>query len=159
MIPYSVFTVGNAMKLDEAPKAYAKHQVRDVLSTEVLCRKVAEHSAYSRGAVMGLLIELSEVLTEELLNGNRVKFGELGTFGVSLHCEPADREKDFTKSNIKSVDVTFTPSEVLLENLSYAEFIKVESRVKQRAAMKANKAGESLSLAEMLRDARITPGE
>ena len=160
MIPYSVYTAGNAMKPDEEPKVYATHQVREVLGTEYICRKIANRTGvYSRGTVLGLLCELAEVLADELLNGNRVKLGDLGTFGVSLHCTPADSYNNFSKRNIKSVDVNFTPSEMLLRSLSNAEFIQVQSRVKQRAAMKAVKAGESLSLSEMLRDARITPGE
>lgn len=160
MIPYSVYTAGNAMKPDEAPKAYAKHQVREVHSTDYICRKIAERTGvYSRGTVRGLLCELAEVLADELLNGNRVKLGDLGTFGVSLHCKPADSLNNFSKRNITSVNITFTPGEDLQRSLSRAEFVKVESRVKQRAAMKANKVGESLSLAEILRDARITPGE
>ena len=140
MIQYSVFTSGKSIKPDEAPKAYATYQSREVMSTDALCRKIAKHSGiYSRGTVLGLLCELREVLTEELLNGNRVKFGELGTFGVSLHCKPASSIDKFTKRNITSVDVTFSPSDPLLDSLGNAEFVQVQTRDKQRAALKASK--------------------
>ena len=41
MIEYSVFMLNNINKPDEAPKAYAKNQVREVWSLDKFCKHIA----------------------------------------------------------------------------------------------------------------------
>ena len=80
---------------------------------------------------------------ELLLNGNKVKFGELGTFGISLQSEPADSLAEFSAKNIKEVNIVFAPGEDFENLRSKAEFKLVSSRAVQAAALKAIKEGES----------------
>ena len=144
MINYSVFTWKNPMIDDAEEKAYAKNQVVKVLSFDEFVKHIASHNGvFSRGTVKGVVSDTCSCLVEQLLAGNKVQFGELGSFGVSLQCEPADSLAEFSAKNIKEVNIVFTPGEDFENLRSKAEFKLVSSRAVQAAALKAIKEGES----------------
>ena len=144
MINYSVFMQMNALKPDQPEKAYARAQVNEVMTFEKFVRHIADHNGvFSRGTVKGVVSDMCVCLVEQLLNGNKVQLGELGTFGISLTCEGAETLQKFTADNIIGVNILFTPG-VDFENLrSRAEFAPVSSRAAQLATYKAERAGES----------------
>lgn len=79
MIEYSVYMMGNPIKPAEAPKAYAKNQVREIWDLSKFCKHIASHnSGYSRGMVKAILSDMCDCLVEQLLNGNKIKLGEFG---------------------------------------------------------------------------------
>ena len=123
-------------------KAYARNQVSEVWSLEKFSKHIASHNGvYSRGTVKGVLADMCECLVEQLLNGNRIQLGELGTFGVSISCEGAESIEKFTSKNIKAVNILFMPGEDFENLVNKAEFNCVASRVAQEAVLKAEKAG------------------
>ena len=123
MIDYSVYMMTPAYSKDETPKAYAKNQVSEIWSLEKFAKHISDHNGgYSRGTVKGVISDMCECLVEQLLNGNKVQLGELGTFGISISCEGAESIEKFTSKNIKEVNILFTPG-VDFENLiNRAEF-------------------------------------
>ena len=80
---------------------------------------------------------------EQLLNGNKIKFGELGIFSLSLKSEGAENIKKFTSDNITDVNILFTPGEDFENLRSRATFNPVSSRAAQQATYKAERAGET----------------
>ena len=144
MINYSVYMMGNPMKKEEAPKAYAKNQVTEIWSLEKFSKHIADHNGvYSRGTVKGVISDMCECLVEQLLNGNKIQLGELGTFGVSLSSEGAESIDKFTSRNIKAVNILFSPGDEFENLVGRAEFNLVSSRVAQAATLKAERAGET----------------
>ncbi len=129
---------------DPTPKAYAKNQVSEIWTLEKFSKHIADHNGvYSRGTVKGVISDMCECLVEQMLNGNKVQLGELGTFGISISSVGAESIDKFTSKNIKSVNILFTPG-ADFENLrSKAEFVPVASRAAQTATLKAEKAGET----------------
>lgn len=144
MIDYSVYMMTPTYSKDETPKAYAKNQVSEIWTLDKFAKHISDHNGvYSRGTVKGVISDMCECLVEQLLNGNKIQLGELGTFGISLSCEGAESIEKFTAKNIKEVNILFTPG-VDLENLiGRAEFNPVASRAAQQATLKAEKAGET----------------
>lgn len=144
MIEYSVYMMGNPIKPEEAPKAYAKNQVREIWDLNKFCKHIASHnSGYSRGMVKAILSDMCDCLVEQLLNGNKIKLGEFGVFSISMNCEGAESLEKFTEENIKAVNIKFNPG-VDFENLvGQAEFKLVASRAGQAALLKAEKANET----------------
>ena len=84
MINYSVCLLQNQMKKDEAPKAYARAQVKEVMTFRQFVDHIAEHGGHKRGQVKGVLSDTCSCLVEELLEGKKVLLDELGDFWVSL---------------------------------------------------------------------------
>lgn len=132
-------TVENAVE-----KAYAKNQVSEIWTLEKFAKHISDHNGvYSRGTVKGVISDMCECLVEQMLNGNKIQLGELGTFGISISSVGAESIEKFSSRNIKSVNILFSPG-VDFENLiSRAEFNLVASRTAQAATLKAEKAGET----------------
>lgn len=143
MINYSTFMWKSPLDENAVEKAYAKNQVSKVMTFDEFVKHIADHNGvFTRGTVKGVVSDTCSCLVEQLLNGNKIQFGELGIFGISITCEPAETLKKFTADNIKEVNILFTPG-VDFENLrSRAEFVPVASRAAQAATLKAEKAGE-----------------
>ena len=132
-------TVENAVE-----KAYAKNQVSEIWMLEKFAKHISDHNGvYSRGTVKGVISDMCECLVEQLLNGNKIQLGELGTFGISISSVGADSIEKFTARNIKAVNILFAPGVDFENLLGRAEFNLVASRTAQAATLKAEKAGET----------------
>ncbi len=141
MIDYSVYLLPNPAKQDEPAKAYGANQVREVWSLEKFSKHIADHNGvYSRGTVKGVISDMCECLVEQLLNGNKIKLGELGNFSISLKTEGAESKEKFTSTNITAVNIVFTPGDDFENLVDRAEFNQVASRKAQAAVLKAVKA-------------------
>ena len=149
----------NYLKPKEPAKAYAKNQVNEIWSIGKFAKHIADHNGvYSRGTVKGVLSDMCECLVEQLLNGNKIQLGELGTFGISISSEPADSLDKFTAKNIKAVNILFTPGEDFENLVSRAEFNLVASRIAQAAILKAEKKGDSTIDLETVKKKPTTGG-
>ena len=152
MIDYSVSLHANPANKEEAPKAYAHLQVRQVLTLTDFSNHISDHNGvFSRGTVKGVISDMCECLVEQLLNGNKIQLGELGTFGLSISSKGAPSKEEFSASNIKSLNVTFTPGSDFDNLLDRATFNCVASRdaqAKTLAAQKANQTTVDLSKGE-----------
>ena len=144
MIDYSVYMMAPTYSKDETPKAYAKNQVSEIWSLEKFAKHISDHNGvYSRGMVKGVISDMCECLVEQLLNGNKIQLGELGTFGISISSEGAESIEKFTAKNIKAVNILFSPGADFENLIGRAEFNPVASRIAQKATLKAEKAGEA----------------
>ena len=99
-------------------------------------------------------------LVEQLLNGYKVQFGELGIFSISITCEPAATLKDFSSDNIKAVNILFNPGIDFEDLRSKAEFNLVTSRAIQAASLKAVKENkDTVDLAALKKGDSESPDE
>src|SRR5574344_92573 len=105
MIKYSVYMLSNQMNKDEAPKAYAKAQVKQVMSFRQFVDHIAEHGGHKRGQVKGVLSDMCSCLVEQLLEGKKILLDELGDFWLSLSSTGADSCDAFTAKNITGVNI------------------------------------------------------
>jgi len=144
MIDYSIFLWKSPLKEDAVEMAYAKNQVRKVLTFDDFVKHISDHNGvFTRGTVKGVVSDTCSCLVEQLLMGNKVQFGELGIFSISITCEPAATLKEFSEDNIKEVNILFNPGEDFENLRSKAEFNLVASRAVQAATIKAVKANET----------------
>ena len=139
MINYSVFLLPNQMNKDEAPKAYAKAQVKEVMTFRQFVDHIADHGGHKRGQVKGVLSDTCSCLVEQLLEGKKVLLDELGDFWISITSMGAESCEAFTSKNITGVNIIFTPGDDFQNLIGRAEFNLVASRVAQAATLKAEK--------------------
>ena len=125
---------------DKAPEmAYAKNQVTKVMSFDEFVKHISDHNGvFTRGTVKGVVSDTCSCLVEQLLNGNKVQFGELGIFSISITCDPAPSLKEFTADNIKVFNL-------------------VASRAVQNASIKALKEGADVVNLAALRSSSSNP--
>ena len=105
-------------------KSYGKWYGR-VVSTKTmtyqeLCKHMSEHnSVYGEDVCLGVANKLQNCMLEQLLEGKKVQFGELGTFYLSVKSSGANKETDFNLGvNIQGLYLCFAPSRTDVNNLS-----------------------------------------
>ena len=127
------------MKKDEEPKAYARAQVKEVMTFRQFVDHIAEHGGHKRGQVKGVLSDMCTCLVEQLLEGKKILLDELGDFWISLTCIGSESIETFTSKNITGVNIVFTPGVDFQNLINKAEFNLVASRIAQSATLKAEK--------------------
>lgn len=101
-------------------KFYGRVVATKTMSYQELCKHMSEHnSVYGEDVCSGVAIKLENCILEQLLEGKKVQFGELGTFYLAAKSEGAETEEKFTvASNIKGLYLRFAPSRMDVNDLS-----------------------------------------
>ena len=125
--------------------AYGKWYGRVVntktMSYQELCKHMSEHnSVYGEDVCLGVANKLQNCILEQLLEGKKVQFGELGTFYLSVKSTGTALEEDFNLGiNIQGLFLCFSPSRTDVNNLSSkmlkkkATFMNVKDLVESKA--------------------------
>ena len=85
-----------------------------------LCRHMSEHnSVYGEDVCLGVANKLQSCILEQLLEGKKVQFGDLGTFYLSVKSAGATTEDGYNLgSDIKGLYLCFAPSRRDVNDLS-----------------------------------------
>lgn len=140
-VKYSLAKLNVKLNGKSYEKVYAHAQVNETTSLKTFSQLIASQTTVSRADVSAVLISSVENLVMELQRGNQVEFGELGKFRLQLMSDGTETAEKFTSDNIKGIRIQFVPGEDLSDMFSKMEFTPVASRLVQKAALKAEKAG------------------
>ncbi len=134
---------------------FATAQYTEVMSIEKFARHIADHgTSYSRADIMAILYMAVDCMREQLLEGKKIRLGELGDFSLSLSSKGAETAEKFSSQNIQRVAVCWEPGSEFRNLLADAEFNLVATRSAQAAVLKAIKEGKT----NVDISAPITPG-
>ena len=134
-----------ALVATERQNAYAIAQYADVMTIEKFAKHISTHGCvYSRADISAILYMAVDCIREQLLEGKKIRLGDLGDFSVSLTSKGAETAKAFTAQNITGVNVVWDCGQEFKNLLADAEFNLVASRSAQAAVLKAVKAGETV---------------
>ena len=119
----------------EKKNAFAVSQYSDVMTIEKFAKHISSHgSVYSRADISAILYMTVDCMREQLLEGKKIRLGDLGDFSILLSSKGAEDADKFTAQNITDVKVQWEPG---------AEFNLVASRSAQAAVIKAIKEGKA----------------
>lgn len=91
-------------------KWYARAVVDEVVGTGSLAELIQRNCSVKRSDVMAVLIELSEVMRDQLLAGNRVKIDGIGSFKASFSSLPADTPAGWSAAtHVTGTRIIFIP--------------------------------------------------
>ena len=128
----------------EKQNAFAISQYTDVITIEKFAKHITSHgSVYSRADISAILYMAVDCMREMLLEGKKIRLGDLGDFSVLLSSKGAESADKFTAQNINQVKVQWEPGKEFKNLLDDAEFNLVASRSAQAAVLKAIKDGKS----------------
>ncbi len=101
-------------------KWYGRVVNTKTMSYTELCKHMSEHnSVYGEDVCLGVANKLQNCMLEQLLEGKKVQFGELGVFYLSVKSTGANKEEDFNLgTNINGLFLCFAPSRTDVNNLS-----------------------------------------
>ena len=129
--------VSNPNEENSPMLVYANAQYQEVINMEKLAAHISSHgSPFSKGTVQGLLTDCVSCIRENLLAGNKVTLGDLGSFYITLSSKGAESTEKFTVGLITKANVRWTPSNEFQSLLNEAEFRYVPTREKQAEARK-----------------------
>ena len=149
MINYSIAIMGTKPGTKKADitetKAYGVAQVKDRISLSDFAKHIHDHGCvYSKGDIVSILTTAVSCLRELMLEGKRVKLGDLGDFQPRLQTEGAVTTEDFSAKNIKAVNVSWTPGKPFVNLLHDAKFNLVPSRKAQEDAIEVIRNTETI---------------
>jgi predicted histone-like DNA-binding protein len=127
-------------------KWYGRVVSTKTMSYQELCKHMSEHnSVYGEDVCLGVANKLQYCILEQLLEGKKVQFGELGTFYLSVKSTGANKEEDFNLgTNINGLFLCFSPSRTDVNNLSSkmlkkkAAFMNVKDLVEPKSKTPEN---------------------
>jgi len=129
--------------------AYGKHYGKVVATKTMtyaeLCKHMSEHnSVYGEDVCSGVAIKLTNCILEQLLEGKKVQFGDLGTFYLAAKTTGAASEDEFTVGqNIKGLYLRFAPSRQDVNDLSSKTLKKRASFMNVKELIDANASTSS----------------
>ena len=149
MINYSIVIMSTApgTKKEDITetKAYGSAQLHEILSIDQFAKHIADHGCtYDRADITAVLTKAVDCLREQMLLGNKVNLGELGSFHVELNTEGAKTADAFTAANIKEVNIRWTPGKNLRNLRDEATFQLVPTRAAQKGAVEVVKNQDTI---------------
>ena len=133
-----------ALVASEVQNAFAVAQYTDVMTIEKFARHIASHGCvYSRADISAILSLAVDCMREQLLEGKKIRLGDLGDFSVSISSKGAETADKFSAQNITGVNVVWDCGQEFKNLIADAEFNLVASRSAQAAVLKAIKAGQT----------------
>ena len=134
-----------ALVKTEVQHAFAVAQYADVMTIEKFARHIATHGCvYSRADISAILYLAVDCMREMLLEGRKIRLGDLGDFSVSLSSTGAEIADKFSAANITAVNVVWDCGKEFKNLVKDAEFNLVASRAAQAALLKAIKSGSTV---------------
>ena len=128
----------------EKKNAFAVSQYSDVMTIEKFAKHISSHgSVYSRADISAILYMTVDCMREQLLEGKKIRLGDLGDFSILLSSKGAEDADKFSAQNITDVKVQWEPGAEFKNLLADAEFNLVASRSAQAAVIKAIKEGKA----------------
>ena len=132
-----------ALVKTEKQNAFAIAQYTGVMNIDKFARHISSHgSVYSRADIAAILYLTVDCMREQLLEGKKIRLGDLGDFSVSLSSKGVEDPNAFNAQNITGVKVIWEPGAEFKSLRDDAEFNLVASRDAQAAVIKAIKRGK-----------------
>ena len=129
----------------EKQNAFAVAQYAEVMNIEKFARHIASHGCvYSRADISAILYMAVDCMREMLLDGKKIRLGDLGDFSINLSSKGAETADKFSAQNITAAKVVWDPGAEFKNLMKEAEFNLVASRQAQAAVLKAVRAGETM---------------
>ena len=125
-VKYVLIERGNPLKKDQQKKWYATAKSSGELTFRKLSKEISEGSTtVSDTDVLAVLNDLTKILKRHLENGEIVRFGDFGSFQITVSSEGAEKKEKFNHSLIKGAKVIFRPGIDLKEMKNNLKFEKM----------------------------------
>jgi len=144
-------TQNNNEKTAAFGKWYGRVVSTKTMTYQELCKHMSEHnSVYGEDVCLGVANKLQNCMLEQLLEGKKVQFGELGTFYLSVKSTGSQKESDFNLgANIQGLYLCFAPSRTDVNNLSSkmlkkkAAFMNIKDLIESKAKTSTSESTEA----------------
>ena len=127
-VKYSVIPRINPRDRESEPKFYAQARMSGEVSLREMCDRIQQSCTVTKADVHAVLVAMEDVFVDALKGGEIIRFGDLGTFRVSLSSKGSLTEKEYTSSLITKSRIIFRPGSVLSDALTNLSFSKLTEK-------------------------------
>jgi len=124
-ILFNVVSRKNLQDPTAAPKFYITLVSRMKKDLEQLCDRISQNSTLSKGEIKNVVESLVEEISYQLMEGNSVELGKLGTLRLTAHSDGADEMDKATSSLVKDVKIRYRAGSDLANKVKSIKFEKV----------------------------------
>ena len=145
MVNYSIVMRSNPMDVDAAKKAYASAQYAEVMDINRFAEHIASHGCvYKRADIVAILTMAVDCMREQLLAGQRIQMGDLGTFSIHINSMGAESLETYNPAiHVEDLNVRWKAGTRFLSLLKDSVFNLVPTRKAAKLVVKALKAGKN----------------
>jgi predicted histone-like DNA-binding protein len=123
-VKFNVTQRANPLKPTALKKYYASTISAGEISLKQLSKRISSMSTVNSGDILAVLDLLNQVMIEELGDGNIVRFGDFGSFQISISAEGQDAADKVTAASIKGSKINFRPGKDLKNMLATVSYEK-----------------------------------
>lgn len=123
-IKYRLVQKFNPAKPTEPKKYYANVVTRGDVSARSLAKEITEICTISPPDVIAVIEAFLQVVPRHLAQGEIVRFGDFGSFRLSISSEGAELAEDFNANFLRDVRINFRPGQILESAMSGIRFEK-----------------------------------
>ena len=127
-VKFNIVERKNILNKEAAPKFYASAKADGEVTLKSISKEIAGSSTtVSDTDVLAVLNEFTKIMQTHLADGKIVKFGDFGSFQVTLTSDGAETAEKFNSSLIKGNKIQFRPGADLrdtLKTLKYEKYSK-----------------------------------
>ncbi len=103
-------------------KYYVSTQSAGEVTLETLSEAISEKCTLTEPDVLAVLSALTNEMKTHLMNGKIVRFGNFGSFQLSLNSTGVDTLTESSKLQVKSVKVRFRPGSKIQDSLKLLKY-------------------------------------
>ncbi len=124
-VKYTLSEKGNPGKPEAPKKWYASAKSAGEVTLKAISKEIAQRSTVNAADTLAVLESLTQLLSDHLSEGRIVRFGDFGSFQVSVRSEGIEKAEKFHASLIKGSKILFRPGVDLKEMLNNLKFEKM----------------------------------
>ena len=138
---YDFYKNPNNKSVDKKTSYHARIVTNRTVSSEELATKIHARCSMTTADVKGVLSSLSDVIIQELKDGNRVYIEGLGYLQLTLSCPSIQKENEINAQSIQIKSVAFRPENKLKEQLKdiHLKRAEVKSHSKEYSVEETDK--------------------
>ena len=118
---------------------YACSRRGNVIDFDGLAEIITEISSLSKGDILSSLTNIEQVMLWKLIDGDSVRFGDIGTFSIAVTSDGFENPEDITPDKVRATKIVFTPTKKFNKLLLEMKFTNYDKRLRKALGKRYSK--------------------
>ncbi|MDD2576535.1 hypothetical protein SDC9_18602 [bioreactor metagenome] len=124
---------------EEKELYYACSRRGNVTDFDGLAEIITEISSLSKGDILSSLTNIEQVMLWKLIDGDSVRFGDIGTFSIAVTSDGFENPEDITPDKVRATKIVFTPTKKFNKLLLEMKFTNYDKRLRKALGKRYSK--------------------
>ena len=124
---------------EEKELYYACSRRGNVTDFDGLAEIITEISSLSKGDILSSLTNIEQVILWILIDGDSVRFGDIGTFSIAVTSDGFENPEDITPDKVRATKIVFTPTKKFNKLLLEMKFTNYDKRLRKALGKRYSK--------------------